>query len=131
MKRGTKITYGVIAVALITLAACSTTRYVPVETTRIEYRDREVEKIVTDSVLSERVVFIKGDTIVDIRERERIKTVEIHDTTLIERTDTITKVVEVERALSMWEQAKMDFGGLAFGALALAIGLFIYRLIRR
>lgn len=119
---GLMIYYIIVLIAIIVmLTSCSRTSYVPVESVRTEYRDRDVEHLVTDTVHDTRLVWIKGDTVVDIREKEHIRTVEIHDTCLIERRDTIPVPYPVERPLSRWEQAKMDLGGIALGALAVII----------
>lgn len=115
----------------VALSGCTTTKYVPVETVRTEYKDREVEKLVTDTVRDTRFVWIKGDTVVDVRETEKIKRVEVHDTCYIENTDTIRAPYPVERPLSKWEQAKMDFGGMAFGAVAIALCAAILWLIKK
>lgn len=112
------------AVLMCLLCSChATTRYVPVESVRTEYRDREVEKLVADTVHDTRVVWIKGDTVVDIREKEHVKRVEIHDTCYMERTDTIRIPYPVEKKLTRWESVKMQAGGAALtvtGALILA-----------
>lgn len=115
------IAIGLSVVALLCLASCSTTKYVPVETVRTEYRDRDVERIVADTVLDTRLVWVKGDTVVDIREKEHIRNIEIHDTCYIERTDTIRVPYPVEKRLPKWQQTKIDYGGEAIVALAIAL----------
>ncbi|WP_289739360.1 hypothetical protein [Paramuribaculum intestinale] len=119
-----------LAVAVM-LSGCSPTKYVPVETVRTEYRDREVEKIVADTVHDTRFVWVKGDTLVDIRETEHIRRVEIHDTCYIERTDTIRIPYPVEKHLTKWEQAKQDFGGFALGGVAIVICAVVVWLVRK
>lgn len=54
---------------LVSLCGCTTTKYVPVETVRTEYRDHDVERTVADTVHHNRFVFVKGDTVLDIRDR--------------------------------------------------------------
>lgn len=110
-----------IAIGLLVLASCSRTTYVPVETVRTEYVNREVEKLVTDTINNTRVVYVKGDTVIDLRDRERVRRVELHDTLVVERNDTIREPYPVERRLSRWEQTKMDLGGIALGVLVVAI----------
>lgn len=110
---------------LVLSGGCTRTVYKPVETVRTEYRDRETERLVSDTVHDTRIVWIKGDTVVDIREKERISHVEIHDTCYIERCDTIRIPCPVERKLSRWEQAKMDAGGIAIGVLCAAVITFV------
>lgn len=41
------------------------------------------------------------------------------------KTDSIPSIVTVERELSRWEKAKMDFGGMAMGGLIAVVVLFI------
>ena len=120
-----------VGIALFVFVGCAAVKYIPVESVRTEYIDREVVKLRVDSVREERLVFIKGDTIIDIREKERVKVIEIHDTLREVRCDTIREIVEVEKPLTTWQKTKMDFGGLAMGALLLAVGLLIFRLIKR
>lgn len=113
------------------ISGCTTTKYVPVENVKTEYRDREVEKLITDTIRDTRFVWVKGDTVIDIREKERIKRVEIHDTCYIEQTNTIREPYPVERELTKWEKAKMDFGGMAFGGVAIAICIAVVWLIKK
>lgn len=121
-----------MAAAVVALAGCSPrVRHVPVESVRTEWRDRDVERVVADTVRDTRVVWIKGDTVVDIRREERLRRVEIHDTCIVERTDTIRETHEVERQLTRWQQAKMDFGGAAIGATVLAVCYLLFRIIRK
>lgn len=121
-----------MAAAVVALAGCSPrVRHVPVESVRTEWRDRDVERVVADTVRDTRVVWIKGDTMVDIRREERLRRVEIHDTCIVERTDTIRETREVERQLTRWQQAKMDFGGAAIWATVLAVCYLLFRIIRK
>lgn len=117
----------------ICCTGCKTVKevYVPQETVKIEYRDREIERLVADTVRDTRVVFIKGDTVVDYRDRNTIKRIEIHDTVRTETHDTIRELYPVERPLSRWEKAKMDMGGVAIGACAVLALLLILKFKRR
>jgi len=122
----------VIIFAVLSLSGCSPkTVYVPVENVRTEYRDRDVQKLSADTVNNTRVVFIKGDTVLDIRQKEHLQRIEIHDTCYFERTDTIREPYPVERELSRWEQAKMDFGGAALALCAIVIVGAVVWLARR
>ena len=113
------------------LCGCSPTRYIPVERAHMEYHDHDVERLVADTVRDTRVVWIKGDTMVDVRKEERIRRVEIHDTCYVERTYTIREPYPVERKLTRWEQTKMDFGGMALGAIAVALGAAVGWLVKK
>lgn len=132
--RNTALTLALAVMALLAsafLCSCTRTVYEPVESVRTEYRDREVEKLVADTVHDTRLVWVRGDTVVDIREREHIRRVEIHDTCYIERCDTLRIPYPVERKLTRWEQTKMDFGGFALGGAAVAVCVAVVWLIRK
>ena len=118
-------------VAAMILCGCTRTVYEPVESVRTEYRDREVEKFVADTVHDTRLVWVKGDTVVDIREKEHVRRVEIHDTCYIERCDTIRVPYPVERQLSKWERTKMDFGGIAIGVIIAVVCIAVIWLIKK
>lgn len=118
-----------IGVTILLFSSCTTIKYVPVESVRTEYKDREVERITTDTLTNTRFVFIKGDTVLDIREKERIRRVEIHDTLVFVRTDSVPVPYPVERQLTKWQQTKMDLGGMAIGGLGIIILAFFIWLI--
>lgn len=99
------------------LTGCKTTKYVPVETVKTEYRDREVERLSTDTVTDTRFIFVKGDTVVDYRERTKTRIVEVRDTATVVKTDSVAVPYPVERKLTRWERTKMDYGGWAIGAV--------------
>ena len=126
------VSFIIVAMLLCALfGSCTTTKYVPVESVRTEYRDRDVERLVADTVHDTRLVWVKGDTVVDIREKERIRRVELHDTCYIERTDSVAVPYPVERSLTRWEQSKMDFGGFALGGIAVVLCIAVVWLIRK
>lgn len=89
---------------------------------RIEYRDRvQVDSvIIRDSV----AVFVRGDTIRELRWRDRWRTTTRVDTAYICRVDTayITRVEEVERKRSGFELR----GGLGLVGLLVLAGLTGY-----
>lgn len=126
----------IILIVLLCIAAwfmfgCKSVQYVPVETVKIEYKDRlKVDSIIKyDSILYNR--YVKGDTVFLTKEKykylDKIKIV--RDS--IFRTDSISVPYPVEKQLSKWEKVKMDAGGWAIGvASCLLIILAIY-VIRR
>lgn len=118
-----------VPIALLILLLCSgcKTRYVPVESVRTEYRDRDVERTVTDTVRDTRFVLVKGDTVIDWRDRWRTLREYVHDTCYVERRDSVP--YPVERQLTRWEQAKMDFGGMAIGGVAAAVCVAVVWLV--
>lgn len=115
----------------VTLSGCTPTRYVPVETVRTEYKDRVREVHTTDSVTDTRFVFVKGDTVVDYRDRVKWRDRFVHDTCVVVKTDTVSVPYPVERELSWWQQTKMDFGGMALGAVAVVLCIAVVWLARR
>lgn len=120
-----------LTLTLALLSACTSTKYVPVESVRTEYRDREIEKLVSDTVRDTRLVWVKGDTIREIRNREHLRLVSVHDTCFVGRNDTIRVPYPVERSLSRWEKAKMDFGGFAMGGVAIVLCVAVAWLIKK
>lgn len=120
-----------LILTLALLSACTTTKYVPVESVRTEYRDREIERLVSDTVRDTRLVWVKGDTIREIRNREHLRLVSVHDTCFVEHTDTIRVPYPVERQLTRWQQAKMDFGGFAMGGVVIALCIAVVWLIKK
>lgn len=118
-----------VPIALLILLLCSgcKTRYVPVESVRTEYRDRDVERTVTDTVRDTRFVLVKGDTVIDWRDRWRTLREYVHDTCYVERRDSVP--YPVERELTRWERVKMDFGGMAIGAVAAAVCVAVVWLV--
>lgn len=116
---------------LLVLVGCKSVQYVPVETERIEYNDRIVERWTTDTISDTRLIYVNGDTIRDIRYRDRVREVVIRDTCYIERTISEPTPYPVERELTRWERTKIDLGGYAFAALAVLAFLFARRVRNR
>ena len=118
-----------IIVCLIMLTACSATRDIPVESVRTEYVDRVRES--RDSIYLHDSVFVlmKGDTLFVDRWHNRYTERRVHDTTYINRSDTIRIAVpvEVEKNLTLWQRLKVEFGGYAILGL-LVICFVLYRI---
>ena len=119
---------------VLLLCACSRVQYVPVREVerRIEYRDsvRYDSIHVADSTY----LRISPDTVYQYRLRTEYRYLFLNQTDTILRHDTVQVPVPVERRLSRWEQVKMDFGGLAIGAVAaslLALLIYIARRFRK
>lgn len=112
--------------------ACTTTKYVPVESVRVD--SVYIARVERDSIYERDSVFVavKADTVffsrVQYRYRDRI----VRDTLSVVQRDTITRVVEIEKRLSRSERLKMDVGGGVLWALPIIIGLFIlYRRLKK
>lgn len=90
---------------------------------RVERDSIYLRSVERDSVFVRDSVTIreKGDTVYRDRWRVEYRERVLRDTAWIERNDTITNVVEVERALTWWERVKMETGGVVMvGFVALA-----------
>ena len=111
--------------------SCTTTKYVPVESVRTEHKDNIHEIHTTDSVTDTRFVYIKGDTVLDYRERIKWKERIVRDSIYIEHTDSIQVPYPVEKPLTKWQHVKMDFGGIAIGGLLAAVLLVFLRVRRK
>lgn len=151
------------------LTGCTTTKYVPVESVRTEYRDADTTAIYNRLLKffeSTREKETRSDSLFD-REKETLVLKENGDTARRDRERIIyrstnrekeleTKVKEqdstinnlrmqlvsikadsipipypVERELSKWEQAKMDFGGMALGGVFIAVCFAVVWLVKR
>lgn len=121
----------VLVVIIVVLSSCSNIKYVPVESIRTEYRDRLVTDYRTDTLRTDRFVYVNGDTAFIYVDRWRTHERIVRDTCVIERTDTIRVPYPVEKTLSRWEQAKMDFGGMAIGGLIIAVCVVVVWLIKK
>ena len=115
----------------VMLSGCTSTRYVPVETVRTEYKDKIREVHTTDSVIDTRFVYVKGDTVIDYRDRVKWRDRYVHDTCTVVKTDSIAVPYPVERELTWWQQTKMDFGGMALGAVVAALCVAVVWLLKK
>lgn len=115
----------------VTCSCSPQVRYVPVETVRTEYKDKMREVHTTDSVTDTRFVYVKGDTVFDYRDRVKWRDRLVHDTCTVILTDSVPVPYPVEKPLTRWEKVKMDFGGMALGALALLLGAAVVWIVRK
>lgn len=126
---------GLLVLLCIISVGCTRKVYVLVETVRTEYKDQVEVETRIDSVFQRDSVsvFINGDTVRIEKWRDRIKyrDREVHDTLIQVRRDSVGVPYPVERKLTRWEQAKMDFGGMAMGGLAIALCIAVIWLIRK
>ena len=111
----------------IILFGCTTTKYVPVENVKID--SIYVTKVQRDSIFERDSVFVavKADTVffsrVQYRYRDRI----VRDTISVQCSDTITKVIEVEKSLSYWQQKKIQVAEVILCLAPLLAGVIIFR----
>lgn len=125
-----KTIYILLAVTLL-ISCKSRIQYVPIETIKIEYRDR----FLRDSVMQYDSIYIKdkGDTIRIEKYKYLYRDKIVRDSIFL--TDTINVPYPVEKQLTKWQQRKMDLGGWAMGAFSgvilIVIGWVIVWLIRK
>ena len=118
------------AVIATLLYSCKSIKYVPVETTKTEYRD----KILRDSVTRYDSVYMKekGDTLILERYRYLYKNSIIRDTTIIRDTIQVSYPVEVIKQvkvpLSGWQNFQVWCGRIALFVLMLACIFFVWKL---
>lgn len=117
----------ILIILLIFLTGCTTTKLVevPVEKTKIEYRD----KLIHDSIYvkEETSTKTKNDTVFETK--YIYKYVQKTDTIMITKTDSIPKPIKIETVkevnrLKSWQTILMVIGGIS-------IGLFIGFLIKK
>jgi len=119
-----------IAVVAIFLYSCKSVKYIPVETTKIEYRDN----FVRDSIIRYDSVFVKdrGDTLVLERYKYLYKNRIVKDSIFINDTIRIPYPVqvikEVKTSLSGWQNFQIWCGRFALFALLLACIYFVWKL---
>jgi len=107
---------------------CSTTKYVPIESVKTEYRD----KMVRDSVFRYDSIFVKekGDTLILERYRYLYKDKTVWDSIFINDTIRVPYPVEVikevKKPLSGWETFQVWWGRIAF-VVVLLVGIYYLR----
>lgn len=124
--------YIICVLLVLSLIGCRTRiQYVPVESVRMEYKDR----LQRDSIYFRDSIIMreKGDTVFIDRWRYLYKDRLVTDTLLV--SDTIRVPYPVEKELTRWQQTKMDVGGWAMGVLSgiviLGISYVVVWLVRK
>lgn len=132
--------YALVSIIFL-LCSCSTTRYVPVENVRTEYKDRvvTVHDTLRGSVRTfnnvyrhdSMTVMMRGDTVfvdrwhtlrlIKWEKATHMSNTVTGDSALSVRVDSVRVPYPVERKLTKWERVKMDFGTAAIVIAALAI----------
>lgn len=125
----TLLTVLIVLPVLIALSSCTRKVLVPVENTVTSTDTLVQTQIRVDSFWQHDsvAVMLKGDTvrIAEYHFRDKVKMV--RDTLYKSVTDTARIAVPypVERKLTRWERIKQESGGIAIGALCIAILTFI------
>ena len=126
---------GIIILLLFILCSCTTVKYVPVETVRTEYVTKTDTLIKKDSVFCHDSVYIhqKGDTVWYEKWHTRyIDRVEykVRTDSFIKR-DSIQIPYPVEKKLTKWQQAKVDWGGWAMLTLVVLIFIIVWLIVKK
>ena len=120
-----------IFIILLTLASCRSVKYVPVEKVVKEYVNRTDTFIRTDSVYvgDSTVIYMDGDTVFVDRWHTRYRD-RWRDRVLIDsfiRTDSVQVPYPVEKSLTWWQQAKIDFSEYMISTLLIVIVILVVR----
>lgn len=117
----------IIIWTLISLIGCTTTKYVevPIEKTRIEYKDR----LSIDTVIrhDSTIITMLGDTVYLEKYKYIYKVKELRDTINITDTTTVTKPIEVIKEINKlytWQIILMVLGGIS-------IIILVYLIIKK
>lgn len=136
------------------LSSCTTTKYVPVETVKTEYKEVHDTVKIQDSIKNEKQTIIREAdsteierlnmeygfkldkaqrTIIVLRkelEQQNHNLSEVRDS-IVYKEKTVQVPYPVERKLSKWEQVKMDYGGKAMIALAIVLYIVIWLIVSK
>lgn len=132
---GTQILF-IIAIGIVLfLTGCKSIQYVPVP----EYHHDSIyfTKVQFDSIWQHDSVYVKeytrGDTVYleHTKWHTKYKEVAVHDTSYIERVDSVSVSVPVERKLSPWERTKQAYGGYGILITILVFIIILVRLVRK
>lgn len=129
----TLLTVLIVLPVLIALSSCTRKVLVPVENTVTSTDTLLQTQLRVDSFWQHDsvAVMLKGDTVRIAEYHFRNKVKMVRDTLYKSVTDTARIAVPypVERKLTRWERIKQEAGGIAIGALCIAILTFIVWLI--
>ena len=87
-----------------------------------------VAKVERDSIYERDSVFVavKADTVFLSRVQYRYRDRFVRDTVSVLRCDTVTKIVEVEKPLSFWQQKKLELAGIVLWVIPLFAGVLVF-----
>ena len=123
-----------VALAAV-LCSCTRTVYTPVESVTVRTDTVYSAKVRVDSiVLHDSVAVVqRGDTVLVTRYRDRYHVREHTDTLYKSIIDSVRVAVPypVEQTLTRWGQTKQDVGGMALGALVIAVCIAVVWLIKK
>lgn len=116
---------------LLSSSGCRSIRYVPVET--VKYDSIYITKHQKDSVYVHDSIYQKekGDTLIIEKWHTKYIEKQVHDTTYVERVDSIQVPYPVEKQLTKWQRVKMGAGGWAISLCIVSIIFIILGFIFR
>ena len=126
-----RVIIGVCLIIVFILSSCAPVKYVPVENTKLD--SVRVVDIQRDSIYVLDSVFVQGrnDTVFKTRWRIEYREALKVDTFFIERSDTINRVVEIEKKLSKIEILKLNIGtGVMWAVPVLVLLIVLYRKLK-
>lgn len=116
---------------LLSSSGCRSIRYVPVETVKhdsVYITQHQKDSIhVHDSIYQKE----KGDTLIIEKWHTKYIERQVHDTTYIEKVDSIQVPYLVEKQLTRWQRMKMNTGGYAIFLCLTCVVFIILGLIFR
>ena len=99
-----------LVVMMLGASSCAV-RYVPVEQVRVDSLSSTLIQRDSVCVRDSVFVFLKGDTVFKTKYKYVYRDRVVCDTLFRLKCDTLTKVVEIEKSLTRWENLKMNIGG--------------------
>lgn len=116
---------------LLSSSGCRSIRYVPIET--VKYDSIYITKHQKDSVYVHDSIYQKekGDTLIIEKWHTKYIEKQVHDTTYVERVDSIQVPYPVEKQLTKWQRVKMNAGGWAISLCIVSITFIILGFIFR
>ncbi|MDD3038248.1 hypothetical protein [Bacteroides sp.] len=118
----------VLLMSGICFTSCRSIQYIPIETVKKD--SIYINKIQYDSIYRRDSVYVdrSGDTIYIYKDRYLYKYKNLTDTMYINRVDSINVPYPVEKALTKWQNIKMELGGWAFGLVIALILIIVWRI---
>ena len=104
-------------------------KYVPLETVKTD--SVYVNKVQRDSIRLQDSIFVlvKGDTVRVEKYKYLYRDRLVRDTLCIVERDTIREPYPVEKQLTRWQKWKLDLGGFAMAAIAIAVLVVVGRMV--
>ena len=111
------------------IVSCRSVKYVPVETVKTD--SVYVNKVQRDSIhfRDSIFVFVKGDTVRIEKYKYLYRDRVVVDTVRLVERDSVQVSVPVEKELSRWQRWKLDLGGFAMAAIAIAVLVVVGRVV--